>query len=183
MNDHLRPVGKPAPPRPRNPESFISWTIQSRPLWISSLVPSHAPRARAPARCQSPWPYRLVKMRSWSASICVLPDFGQRGLPGQRHRALAADHRADRRLLAGDQCVEQLLGRRPIEVFVEIIVDLKDRRVDAGPEAFDLDQRELSVGGAVPRIDPELLLAGRDDVLRAAQPARGRRAGLQEPAS
>ena len=24
MNDHLRPVGKPAPPRPRRPDAFIS---------------------------------------------------------------------------------------------------------------------------------------------------------------
>ena len=29
MNDHLRPVGKPAPPRPRRPDSFISVKIQT----------------------------------------------------------------------------------------------------------------------------------------------------------
>ena len=43
MNDHLRPDGKPAPPRPRRPETFISLMIQSRPLSSRSLV-----------RCQSP---------------------------------------------------------------------------------------------------------------------------------
>jgi hypothetical protein len=29
MEDRFNPLGKPAPPRPRNPESLISWTIQS----------------------------------------------------------------------------------------------------------------------------------------------------------
>jgi hypothetical protein len=35
MNDTFMPVGKPAPPRPRRPESFSSWTISSngRPAW------------------------------------------------------------------------------------------------------------------------------------------------------
>ena len=44
MNDHFRPVGKPAPPRPRRPESFISSMIQSRPFSSRNLVPSQAPR-------------------------------------------------------------------------------------------------------------------------------------------
>src|SRR5712691_1744195 len=42
MNDHLSPVGKPAPPRPRWPEAFISLTIQSRPFSRIALVPSKA---------------------------------------------------------------------------------------------------------------------------------------------
>ena len=44
MKDHLRPVGKPAPPRPRRPEAFISLTIQSRPLSMNDLVSSQQPR-------------------------------------------------------------------------------------------------------------------------------------------
>ena len=53
MNDHFSPVGKPAPPRPRRPDAFISLMIQSRPLSMIALVPSQAPRVRAPSRPQS----------------------------------------------------------------------------------------------------------------------------------
>ena len=101
---------------------------------------------------------------------------------GRRHRALAARHRTDRRRMSGGERVEQRFGRCPVQVFVEIVVDLEDRRVDAGAETFDLDQRELAVRGAFATADAELLLAGSDDVVRAAQPARRRRTGLQKPA-
>ncbi len=53
MNDHFSPVGKPAPPRPRSPEAFTSLMIQSRPFSSIALVPSQAPRERAPSRPQS----------------------------------------------------------------------------------------------------------------------------------
>jgi len=53
---HLMPVGKPAPPRPRKPEAFISLMIHSWPLSINFFVLSHAPRAMAPLRRQSPKP-------------------------------------------------------------------------------------------------------------------------------
>ena len=56
MNDHFSPVGKPAPPRPRRPEAFISLTIQSRPLSMMPAVSSHAPRAIAPFNERSNMP-------------------------------------------------------------------------------------------------------------------------------
>ena len=76
--------------------------------------------------------------------------------------------------------VEQSLGRGPVEILVEIVVDLQDRRVDAGAQTLDLDQGEQAVGGGAADADAELALAGRDHLVRAAQPARRRRAGLQQ---
>lgn len=48
MNDHLRPEGKPAPPRPRSPDFFIWSTIQSEPFCTRSLVRYQSPRFSAP---------------------------------------------------------------------------------------------------------------------------------------
>lgn len=45
MKDHLRPEGKPAPPRPRSPESLICWMIHESPLRTMSLVRCQSPRA------------------------------------------------------------------------------------------------------------------------------------------
>src|SRR4051812_34423804 len=189
MNDHLSPVGNPAPPRPRSPDSLISLTIQSRPLAMTSLVPSQSPRWRAPVRCQSCSPYRLVKTRSRSASIAFLSGplsgpgrlfgqrrlqlrrlrgFGQRRLAADRRRAAPPAQRAERRRFAVAQRVEQRLGLRAVEVLVIIVVDLQDRRVDAGAEALDLDQREQPIRGRFADADPELAFAGGDNLLRTA---------------
>ena len=67
------PVGKPAPPRPRRPEFFISSMMPSRPRARIAAVPSQFPRMRAAARFQGCVPYRFWKMRSLSESAMVTP--------------------------------------------------------------------------------------------------------------
>ena len=47
MKLHFMPVGKPAPPRPRRPDSLTASMIASCPRCISLAVSSQSPRARA----------------------------------------------------------------------------------------------------------------------------------------
>src|SRR6516225_8920153 len=170
MNDHFNPVGRPAPPRPRNPDSLTCSTIQSRPLRISSSVAVQSPRRRAPSSRQSFWPYRLVKMRSLSASIGFL-SFEQSRAAANRLRPTPPGYRTRRRRVPLAQRVEQRLRRRPVEILVEIVVDLKDRRIHAGPQTFDLDQGEKTVRRGAANVDTELGLTRADHLVRAAQPA------------
>src|SRR6516164_9401927 len=100
-------------------------------------------------------------MRSRGSSMRVLsPALGGRlgrgGAAAEGFRAAPADHRTGRRGRAAAHRVEQALGCRTVEIFIEIVVDLQDWRVDAGAEAFDFDQREEAVGCGASDADAEL---------------------------
>ena len=60
------------------------------------------------------------------------------------------------------------------EAYVEVVPDDEHGRVAARALALDLDDGELAVLGRVPRLNPaELLADGVEDVVRAAEHARG----------
>ena len=165
------------------PRILTSSTIQSRPLRISSLVPSQSPRARAPARRQVVLAVEIGEDAVLvSAALTCSPRNSGRG-ERRRPPAGAEPWRPVSEPSGGvsprASASISFSVDGAVEVLVEIVVDLQDRRVDAGAEALDLDQRELSVGRGLADPDAELLLAGRDDFVRAAQPARRRRADLQ----
>src|SRR6516164_1253959 len=121
-------------------------------------------------------------MRSLSASIGFL-SFSQSRAAANRLGPRPPCYRTWRRRTPFAQRVEQRLRSRRVEIFVEIVVDLQDRRVDAGPQTFDLDQGEKTVGGGVPNADTELVATGANDLVGTAQPAGRRRAGLEQIAS
>ena len=66
------------------------------------------------------------------------------------------------------QRFEQLHGGLGGKVLVVLVVDLDHRRVDAGAEAFDLEEGEEAVGRGLALLDVEVLLDGLDDGVGAA---------------
>src|SRR5271169_4341881 len=118
-------------------------------------------------------------MRSLSASIAFL-SFEQGVAAANWLGPVPPGYRTRRRDIPLAQRIEQRLRCRPVKILVEIVVDLQDRRVDAGAQTLDFDQGKHTVRRGAADADTELLLAGADHLVRAAQPARRRRAGLQQ---
>src|SRR6516164_7382470 len=121
-------------------------------------------------------------MRSPSASIDFL-SFEQGGAAASWLGPMPPGYRTRRGDIPLAQSIEQRLRCRPVKILVEIVVDLQDRRVGAGAQTLDFDQSKHTVRRRAPNADTELLFAGVDHLVRAAQPARRRRAGLQQVAS
>src|SRR5215470_10295494 len=101
-------------------------------------------------------------MRSSSRSIGIPRklELGQRRLAADGRGELAVDRRPRLGRRARLQQLDEVLGRGAVEILVEIVVDLDDRRVDAGAEALDLGEGELAVGRRLADADAERLPAG-----------------------
>src|SRR5690242_18964315 len=128
MNDHFKPVGKPAPPRPRRPDDLISLMMPSWPFSISALVLSQAPRALARASLQSWKPYTFLKMRSLScratvprSSPALLGKFFERRRPASRTGRLPPRLRAGLGRLAARKTVQHLLEQLGNQVLIGIL--------------------------------------------------------------
>src|ERR1700757_4659884 len=98
-------------------------------------------------------------MRSLSASIGFL-SFKQSRAAANRFGPASSGYRTRRGGVALAQRVDQCLRRRPVKILVKIVVDLQDRRVDAGAQTFDLDQCEKTIRRATANADIELALTG-----------------------
>ena len=74
MKLQFMPVGKPAPPRPRRPDSLTMSMIASWPRAISFLVSSQSPRVRAAFEFRHPsWLDEEVyaRLRTRNLALCV----------------------------------------------------------------------------------------------------------------
>lgn len=61
------------------------------------------------------------------------------------------------------EALEELADGVGGQILVVFVVDLDHGGVDAGAEAFDLDEGEETVGGGLALLDAEFLLDGLDD--------------------
>jgi hypothetical protein len=82
----------------------------------------------------------------------------------------------------GSEGLEKILDGGGGKVLVVVVVNLDHGGVDAGTEAFDLEDGEETVGGGLALLNAELLLNGLDDNIRAtaSKLAGGRSANLDK---
>ena len=128
-NDHFMPVGKPAPPRPRRLEAFISLMIHSGP-------------------CARHFLHGLV-----AAELDVLVDVGcaQAEAPGDdlHFIGMRDESRHSCGLLSVLACARysaRMPGPFRRQIIVEVVVDLDGRGPAARADALHFFQREHAVG-------------------------------------
>src|SRR4029079_1707354 len=158
MNDHFSPVGKPAPPRPRRPESFTTLTISAGviPTAVRSALytprffqPSSVVASRSPKYCD-----RTVV--SLACGLCGYPMGLCEACENLRH--LFRSHG-----------------------LTQVLVDHDRRGETTGAEALDLDDRVLAVGRRLAELVAARVFEERvHDIFGAAHVAWRRRADLNE---
>src|SRR5690242_13281352 len=158
MNDHFRPVGNPAPPRPRSPDSFTMFTMSP------GAMPSAFSSALYPPRFFQPSRVRASASPKYCDNTVVSRGCGWCGKP----------------MCSGQSCKKfgDFIGRHR---FDELLIHHHGRREATSAQTLDLDDRELAVG----RCNPELASSrmpqkGLHYILSAADSARRRRADLDE---
>src|SRR5206468_6400568 len=157
MNDHFTPVGNPAPPRPRRPDSFTTATISAGDIPSAFWSATYPPRLRQPSRPIASWSPKYLE-RTTDSRAC-----GGCGNPMSAQRGEERGHRLRRHRLD------------------ELLVDHHRRGEAARAETFDLDHGVLPVGGGHAELfAARVLQQGVHDVLRAADIAGRRRADLDE---
>src|SRR5471032_973804 len=129
MKLHFTPVGKPAPPRPRNPESFTIWTISAGCIASAFSSATYPPRLRQPSKpmasCTPKCSERTVDSRS--CGVCGKPMSAQ----------------------GGEECGHRLWRHR----LDELLIDHQRRIESARAETLHLDHLIAAVRGR----DAELL--------------------------
>ena len=169
MNDHFSRSGSRRRRGRAGPTPSSRRRSHRGPRARIAAVPSQSPRARAPVRQRIVQAVEIgedaVRCRSasLSSSVAARANCSVVSVVGPPSGAEVCRPviepgvgRSPRRSASSSASV-----RSRVQVFVEIVVDLQDRRVDAGAEAFDLGHGELPVGaGLAAALDAGDLAAG-----------------------
>src|SRR3954471_3230336 len=142
MNDHFTPVGKPAPPRPRSPESLTVVTMSAGAIVSAFCRAVYPPRFFHPSSVAASGSPKYFESRTDSRS-CDLCGYPISSLPAVlRAMARSAAGRRNRSFESRED-FRNALGRHG---FNEVFVDLDWRGKAARAKALHLDHGEPAIG-------------------------------------
>src|SRR5579859_7501987 len=156
-NDHFIPVGKPAPPRPRRFEAFISAMMPSAPSSIALRADLYPSSSRYLSMSVAPLPKRYeitLTSSGWETRY-----------------AMAFSGCLDGQFAAGPIVGEDFVHRVRGQVFVKVVVDLNGGSPAAGSNALYFFQRKKLVRRGFFVANAQLLLAVCQQLIAATQHA------------